>query len=79
MQVRHRLPPLRFLGFSFGSLFSRESDARPKGCIVVSPMRLECGSEVGLALCVRYMTAMGFVSGGLEHQEQSGSFVKSKN
>jgi hypothetical protein len=65
MQVRDRLPPLRFLGFFFGSLFPCESDARPKGRIVVSPMRLECGNDVGLALCIRYMTAMEFVSGGL--------------
>ena len=70
MQVRYRLLPLRFLGFSFGSLFSCESDARPKGRSVVSPMRFECGSNVGPALCIRYMTAMGFVSGGLEHQER---------
>jgi hypothetical protein len=70
MQVRHRLPPLHFLGFSFGSLFSCESDAQPKGRIVVSPMRLECGSDVGLAVRIRYMTAMGFLSGGLEHQER---------
>lgn len=70
MQVRHCLPPLRFLGFSFGSLFSCESDARPKGRIVVFPMRLESGSDVRFALCIRYMTAMGFVSGGLEHQER---------
>jgi hypothetical protein len=69
MQIRNRLLLLLVPGLSFGWLFASESDAWPERGTVVSPMGLESGSVIGLALSVRYVPAGGFVSRGLEYQE----------
>jgi hypothetical protein len=69
MQVRNGLFLLVFVRLSSRRVFTGELDAGPERGIFVSPMLVESGSDIGLALSVRYMTTMGFVSRRLEYQE----------
>jgi hypothetical protein len=62
MQVRNNLLLLIFLRLSCRHVFTSKSDAGPKRNIFVSPMLVESGSDIGLALSVRYVTAVGIVS-----------------
>jgi len=62
MQVRNGLFLLLFLRLSCRSDFTSESDARPQSGIFISPMLVESGGEIGLALRIRYVPAMGIVS-----------------
>jgi hypothetical protein len=52
MQVRNSLLLLLFLRLSFRRVFTGELDAGPERGVFVSPMFVEGGSEIGLALSV---------------------------
>jgi hypothetical protein len=69
MQVRNSLLLLVFLRLACGRVFTGELDVGPERGILVSPMVVESGNEIGPAFSVRYVPKVSIVSRRLEHQE----------
>jgi hypothetical protein len=49
-------------GLSFGRVFTSELDAWPERGFIVSPINIESCRDIGFALSVRFVPAVGFVS-----------------